>query len=129
VISTAVTRKDGTVMVLSKEYTNSRDAIDLLLTDSIPRPENTLEYSGGKSPGYGYAIREEGTKNVKIGCSSNPLRRQATMQVGNSTVLIIEWTSNLVNDMYAEESRLHTVFKEYRKRGEWFVLVPGTLYD
>lgn len=59
----------------------------------------------------------EGTSRVKIGVSSNPLRRLATLQTGNSFRL------ELVCTLHGNrEKELHTQFARYRVDGEWFNL-------
>ena len=61
---------------------------------------------------------ESGT--VKIGKSSNPEKRLARLQTGNSSRLFLYGVIKGVNEYY--ETRLHKRFEDIRLEGEWFKL-------
>jgi hypothetical protein len=63
-----------------------------------------------------YLIKEEGTSFYKIGMSNNPNRREKTLQRERPNISVIKiWDKNI-------EKRLHSDYKDYRVRGEWFDL-------
>lgn len=63
-----------------------------------------------------YLMVDGRTKMVKIGRSSNPLLRESTLQSQNPLTDLIAICDENV------EKELHTIYKKYRVRGEWFNL-------
>jgi hypothetical protein len=68
-----------------------------------------------------YMIGEEGSTIVKIGKANNPAERLSSLQTGNPTPLTVMSAHEGDHQL---ESHLHTVFADYRVRGEWFDLAP-----
>ena len=59
---------------------------------------------------------------VKIGVAKNPEGRMAELQIGNSRRLeiVARLGPMSAKHAYGTETRLHSKFKKYRIRGEWF---------
>lgn len=80
------------------------------------RYEATLVRAGNPQS-WIYVIGCDEVRVVKIGISSNPQSRLATMQTGSPVVLRLLWKTPGSLDM---EQDLHEYFHTYRKHGEWF---------
>jgi hypothetical protein len=63
-----------------------------------------------------YIIKDCNTSLYKIGKSINPLKREKTLQSEKPTLKLVKKFKN------NHESELHTKYKKYRIRGEWFKL-------
>ncbi len=90
----------------------------------IPRQENG-EGKSGDAPRFIYFIQPVGGGPIKIGTTTNLLRRFNTIQ-SNSPVPL-----KLVHYMdggRVEESMLHEKFKDERLWGEWFSSLPVLAY-
>lgn len=68
-----------------------------------------------------YAIRRADTREVKIGISTNPVRRLRDLQSNHARKLELLLA---FPGMVEHEVALHTRFKAHRLRGEWFDEVP-----
>ena len=68
---------------------------------------------------YLYVIEESITGNIKIGISSNPERRLAQLQVGNSSDLNLIYVKKSENAL-VEERYHHIANYKSLVRGEWF---------
>jgi len=69
---------------------------------------------------YLYAIGN-GENKQKIGFSSNPLKRLATLQTGNPDNLMIHYTFEINEDTaYKYEHYIHNEYNHKRIKGEWF---------
>lgn len=66
-----------------------------------------------------YLVKAVGTQYVKIGVASNPIARIRGLQTGMPTDLTILAAAYWPD---SNERRLHRVLRQYRTRGEWFVL-------
>jgi hypothetical protein len=64
-----------------------------------------------------YLVGAEGIDLVKIGHTTDPKKRLASLQTGQPLQLTLLWSQE--GDC---ESYLHVKFAEYRVRGEWFDL-------
>lgn len=72
-------------------------------------------------PGYVYVMsRADG--QVKIGISVSPEKRAYKIRkaIGDETVSVI--AKGMVQDMGAEESKLHAAYADFNSGGEWFIL-------
>lgn len=65
-----------------------------------------------------YFIYDRKNDAVKIGCSMNPKKRFSQIQTGNAGCLTL--VAEMEGDQ-EQERELHTKFRKYNKRGEWFV--------
>ena len=91
---------------LSKAHTVKR------FMKKSPTTNNTKKISQRKT----YLIKEENTSFYKIGKSINPEQREKTLQRERPNISVIKiWDKNI-------EKRLHSDYKDYRVRGEWFDL-------
>lgn len=62
---------------------------------------------------------------IKIGFSSNPNRREKTLQSEQpKTELIEAWQADK-----SKETELHTLYDKFRVRGEWFALEETDIED
>jgi len=69
-----------------------------------------------KTPKQTYIIKNKRNNLYKIGRSSNPKNREKTLQSEEPLIEIIKtWNEDI-------EYELHSNYKEYRVRGEWFKL-------
>lgn len=66
-----------------------------------------------------YLMRDGPTGYYKIGCSNNPLGREDTLLAQAPKIVLLTYWDDCTP---AQESRLHNIFAEYRRRGEWFEL-------
>lgn len=86
------------------------------------RPEEKPDAQ--KRPRLVYFIRAASTRRIKIGISSNPWSRLATLQTGSSEMLeLIATTHGTLED----EQALHERFKDCRSANEWFDESPELL--
>lgn len=67
---------------------------------------------------YVYFVRQEGTELLKIGRSANPLRRFESLQTGSPHHLTLVGYLRETDEL--NESVLHTRFRAFRAKGEWF---------
>jgi len=78
-----------------------------------------------------YLIRDNDSKLIKIGYTSNPtdrfrqLTRQPTLLPNPHNFQVID----VFNGTQKEENKLHHFYAKYRTRGEWFDLVFCDLMD
>ena len=88
------------------EYTNIRKSFinSLIQTNSI--------VSGKKT----YLIYDDITKKFKIGKSYDPYKREKTLYSDRCSINLVAYCD------YDIESVLHSMYSEYRVRGEWFNL-------
>jgi hypothetical protein len=66
---------------------------------------------------YVYFIRDDTSRNVKVGTARNPRRRLAALQTGSASPL--SFIGAVVGGR-AREKELHEQFRQYHRRGEWF---------
>lgn len=73
---------------------------------------------------YVYAIQARGF--VKIGKANNPVQRMADLQVGNPVDLVMRMKIPCKSEKSAEhlERVLHSMFRRFEIRGEWFEYGP-----
>jgi hypothetical protein len=91
------------------------ECIDDIWNTYIPDGTNN------NSDKYVYFIRARGTEMVKIGFSNNPHKRLKQLNTGNAIDLKLEYSFK--TESYRQHERmLHTHFKGYHVRGEWFRL-------
>lgn len=72
-------------------------------------------------PGFVYVAHRSGDGWVKIGISQHPAKRAHKLRAQHPGQTIVVLDSAYVNDMGAEESRLHQMFAN-KASGEWFNL-------
>lgn len=113
----AIMQTDG---LLSKE---EAEKAALVCLQEWAKTHKPLDYS---REGKVYILHEVGTAFYKIGRSAFPLDRKNQLQAGTSGEL------QLLREIYhydciTLEKLLHTRYKPYRKRGEWFALPPDVL--
>ena len=66
-----------------------------------------------------YLIQNLNNGFVKIGRSANPQKRLRQLQTGSGDKLTLLRTYSVANDV-AMERRLHSMFWQSKKKGEWF---------
>ena len=64
-----------------------------------------------------YFIEQEGI--VKIGYSTNPNKRLSSLKLSNPNELVVRL---IIEGTIEDEKKYHEMFKEYRHRGEWYLL-------
>lgn len=73
-------------------------------------------------PGWVYVLEAQTTKLVKIGMAfEDPERRLRALQGASPDrliVLAVYWSDT--RSAWAEESRLHEIYRRHRAHGEWF---------
>lgn len=69
-----------------------------------------------------YFIQAEGGGLIKIGRAVDPENRLKLLQCGSPVVLRLCSYHLATNDM---EGRLHSLFADYRRHGEWFQACPA----
>lgn len=74
--------------------------------------------------GYVYAVRDDTASAVKIGFSSDPMRRLAQLQTASAGRLRLIGAAPAVIETEAE---LHGVFRDRRMSGEWFDDADGAV--
>jgi len=69
-----------------------------------------------------FILAEEGLKRVKIGVSSNPVRRLKAHQVSSPIKLSLHGFIKYItwNEARSEEQKLHKTLKQFNLWGEWF---------
>lgn len=72
--------------------------------------------------GQAYAIKDLETGLIKLGHSSDPSKRIATLQTGSAGELKLIRTFDKIS-----EEALHAYFADKRIRGEWFEIAEGDL--
>jgi hypothetical protein len=75
-------------------------------------------------PGWVYFARAGKSELVKIGYSTSPWTRLATLQTGSPHELHLEDAFAATPD---DEQRVHRVVAQRRVRGEWFTLTPAAV--
>ncbi len=73
--------------------------------------------------GYCYLIRLQGTNYFKIGVSIDVKSRLEDLDVGPIPVEIVE--TCLLKSPYKAERIIHIALREFRVRGEWFLVDPA----
>lgn len=71
-----------------------------------------------------YLIHSKSTDLYKIGCSANPYNRLRNLQNGLKEDLELLRT---LEGGYTLEKHLHSLFKDFRVNGEWFIKSPEIL--
>lgn len=67
---------------------------------------------------YLYFIQQgDSTGPIKIGISKNPKKRLHTLQIGNAVPLTL---LAIHKGTFADEQKIHQIFKEHHIQGEWF---------
>ena len=94
------------------EYTNIRKSFINSLIQT-----NTL-VSGQKT----YLIYDDITQKFKIGKSYNPYKREKTLCSDRCSIYLVAYCD------YDIESVLHSMYSEYRVRGEWFSLSTNQVH-
>ena len=74
-----------------------------------------------------YLIQDCSSELVKIGISNNPQKRLRQLQTGTGNQLKLLQTYKTENDRHWEK-RIHKMFWQNRKKGEWFALNPLNAY-
>lgn len=69
-----------------------------------------------------YFVEAVGTDQVKIGFTADPLRRLLTLATGSPHKLRLR---RLMEGSTADEAALHRLFRNSRRRGEWFKITPA----
>lgn len=59
---------------------------------------------------------------LKIGISDNPLKRKTTIENASGFPLNLIYESEPVKRPKIVEALIHKKFKEYRQKGEWFII-------
>lgn len=70
-----------------------------------------------------YLIQCDETQQIKIGVSKNPNKRLKQLQTGNGSKLRLLKVYQIENDIFIEK-RLHKMFWQNRRKGEWFQFSP-----
>ena len=88
------------------EYTNIRKSCinSLIQTNTLASKQKT------------YLMYDESTQKIKIGKSCNPHNREKTLLSDRYCIYLLAYCE------YDIESVLHSMYSEYRLRGEWFSL-------
>ena len=94
------------------EYTNIRKSFINSLIQT-----NTL-VSGQKT----YLMYDDITKKFKIGKSYDPYKREKTLCSDRCSIYLVAYCD------YDIESVLHSMYSEYRNRGEWFNLSTNQVH-
>lgn len=81
--------------------------------------DKTLPETSGKRQ-YVYIIRDNHKEHIKIGIATDPHKRLAQLQTGNSTPLELEYVSYVCSNASEIEASLHKHFKDKHVFGEWF---------
>lgn len=76
-----------------------------------------------KAPGWVYLMRTKSNDCTKIGFSSNPSAREATLQAEDPMLEMIY----SIEESGLFETWLHQYFTRSRVRGEWFRLTPSEI--
>ncbi len=72
---------------------------------------------------YLYAIHDSSTGYIKLGYSNDPAKRMRSLQTGNSSVLQLVHSAEVVADRARVlEQQLHRELKHLQVRNEWFSL-------
>lgn len=71
-----------------------------------------------------YMIVSDETLRTKVGVSSNPASRLATMQTGSPEKLSLVWSTDYMDATFARlvEAEVHSLLAPWRAHGEWFDL-------
>ena len=69
---------------------------------------------------YVYLIKNEGTKNIKIGVGQNPEQRLKQLQTGADADLTLVYKSMVCSNAFEIEAYMHKEFWHYNVRNEWF---------
>jgi len=87
-----------------------------------------LGYANGSKPklqgSFVYVI-SDGASNVKIGVSTDPIARLATLQTSHHSPLTFEYIGATSSDGYAIEADAHDSLSSHRLNGEWFAVPPA----
>jgi hypothetical protein len=85
--------------------------------------------SNPEKPRYIYFIRADGTNEVKIGTTRNPLQRLRGLQTANARCLTLKATVSFSSGYSADkyEAVMHERLKARALNGEWFNLPPSLL--
>lgn len=76
------------------------------------------------SHGYIYALRNELTKQIKVGTTKNPDKRKRDLETAAGMLLQTIYLGKTTGDAYKLESLIHKKLSEYRTIGEWFNCSP-----
>ena len=109
---TLMAQKVSTAMKL--QVVESLGDIDYLL-DAL----NSFEVPDDMRDMYVYAIRESESGRIKLGISSDPVKRLSELQTGNSQKLELVAYRKAVNQ-FSDERELHRLASDIHIRGEWF---------
>jgi hypothetical protein len=71
-----------------------------------------------------YVIFNPELNITKIGISDNPTQRRLALETGCGCNLTLEYESPYLPNAYHYEQKLHSIFADKRKKGEWFNLLP-----
>jgi hypothetical protein len=74
-----------------------------------------------------YFLRCGLTKNVKIDCLFDAVQRQARLQTGSTTDLVLE-AECFIRDCESMQNKLRKALSSFRKHGDWFALPPRVDY-
>ena len=78
---------------------------------------------------YVYLIKNEGTKNIKIGVGQNPEQRLKQLQTGADADLTLIYKSMVCSNAFEIESYMHKEFWHCNVRNEWFNCDKDILID
>lgn len=97
-----------------EEYNNQRDVDACNAWDAIAKANSVPE----DREGFVYLMLDTVNDFVKIGFSTNPRKRERTLQSEKPSISIVANYQGRISD----ERRLHEMFAARRVRGEWFDL-------
>jgi len=86
--------------------------VSLSEVSSLPKQKKIKVIDNRKT----YLMKDNNTGLYKIGYSKNPKARESTLQCEKPSINMVKvWNKNI-------ESKLHSLYSEFRIRGEWFDL-------
>lgn len=88
-----------------------------------PKPKTATTTAPRLNGGFIYIVRDANGL-LKIGISSNPTARLATLRTASPVPLAFEYIGALRSDGYAIEAKAHDILSRHRLSGEWFDCAP-----
>lgn len=112
------------IRIKLKEVQNENDLINSYLNEmklkfktvEYIHTNNSIYTSRREPPSKTYIMKDEVLGYYKIGASSNPRRRERTLQAEKPVIVLVATLNKNI------ESQLHEQYKKHRIRGEWFDL-------
>lgn len=81
---------------------------------------NTIDVEELEADKFVYVAKEVQSGRFKIGISKNPDRRIKQLNTGNPEQLILVHAYLATEQKYQSEALAHSMFKDFRLKGEWF---------